>query len=79
MPHGPAYEPPVSWQVISIVLAIIEDTCTLVLGTGSAGCTYLHWNTGATAFSTLHPLLIFIDGIGIVVSYGTQDDLFLYY
>ena len=39
MSHRPVYKPPVIWCVISIVLAVIDDIYTLVLGTGHAGCT----------------------------------------
>ena len=45
MPHGPVNKPPVSWKVISIVLAIIDDAYTSLLGTGCADCTYT-WALG---------------------------------
>ena len=65
--HGPVYKPPVSWQIISIVLTVIDDACTIVLGTDCAACTY-YWNKGATALSNIHPLVTVIDDVGIVLS-----------
>ena len=76
--HGLVYKPHINWQVITIVLAVIDDACTLVLGTGYAVCTY-YWNHGATAFSNIHPVVTVIDDVGTVLSCNIQDDLFLYY
>ena len=69
---------PVNWKVISIVLAVIGDVCTIVPGTGYAACTY-YWNKGATALSNIHAVIIVIDDVGIVLSCNIQDDMFLYY
>ena len=40
MSNGPVYKTHVIWKVISIVLAVIQDACTIVLGTGCADFTY---------------------------------------
>ena len=66
------------YSIFSMVLAVIDDLCTLVLGTGCGSCRYF-LNKGATALSNIHPLVIVIDDVGIVLSCNIQDDLFLYY
>ena len=78
MPHGPVHKPPVSWYVISIVYAVIDDAFTIVLGAGCAACTY-YWNKRAIALSNIHLEIIVIDDVGIVLSYCLQDYLFIYY
>ena len=40
MSHEPVYKAFVTWYVICIVLAIMEDTGTLVLGTGFTDYTF---------------------------------------
>ena len=60
------------------MLGVTDNACTLVLGTGYAACTY-YWNKGATALSNIHPVVIVIDGVGIVLSCNIQDILFLHY
>ena len=52
----------ISWYVISIVLAVIGNVCTLVLGTEFAACAY-YWDKGATALSNIHPLDIVTDDV----------------
>ena len=75
MSHGTVYKLHVSWYIISIVIAVIDDGYTLVLGTGYATCTY-YWNKGAIALTNIPPVFIVNDDVGIVLSCNIQDDLF---
>ena len=80
MSHGPVYKPPLNWYVISIVLAVRHDVCTLVLGTGCGVCTYYKKEETAAfcMYQLYNSLLDSFIVYGIVLSCQIQDELSLY-
>ena len=64
-----------------MVLVIINDACTLALGTGCADYTYYmtQWNHYILHVSTIQQFVLFIYGMMVVLSCQIQHDFSLYY